>query len=357
MFNPNKIIKVMECSALDAFEKEYDSCFVLSPLIQYVVTDGMYLILQTEKDYITLGFDGVNVYDNLPFAESEYLIEDADFVVPDEDDIIFDDKTLLFVGERLIDVIEHTENEYFELLFDDFSMLLYPRRVGKPPFFWTPRNSVDVPIHGFERHITRKCDCGSMPELMLDFLYDFYLRCPKCHRATWDTFDLRYVIDDWNNGETPRVQERLITDGEIFFNHADEPVHYIILDDHPWFSNTNLCDSDYVLVAIGDEVFKIGSQYVDGYEDGFTYERVTGLSATNHRRIISTETEQLRFIRFEQEPDCSPVLRFQLGERPLLITADGNELMVGLSHWDVNDEWIDYDNIDLLNDGGEPIDA
>ncbi len=357
MFNPNRIIKVMECSALDAVEKEYNSCFVLSPEIQYVVTEGMYLILQTEKNYITLGYDGVCIYDSLPFDKSEYLIEDVDFEVPDSDDIITDDKTLLFVGERLFNVFEWSDKNVIELEFEDFTMYLYPRRVGKPPFFWTPRNSVDVPIHGFERYVTRKCECGGEPELMLDFVYDFYLRCPKCHRATWDTFDLQYVIDDWNNGETPRVQERLITDGEIFFNHAEDPVHYIVLDENPWFSNTNLCDSDYVFVCIGDEIFKIGSQFEHEGEEVFTYERVTNLTASNHRKIISTESEPLRFIRFEQEPECSPVLRFQIGERPLLITADGNDLMVGLSHWDINEDWIEYENNQLLNDGGEPIDA
>ena len=356
MFNPNKIVKVMECSLLDDPDHLYDSCFEISPVVRFVVTEKIYLILQTENDYITLGFDGVRRYEELPFDLEKYNIEDVDFHVPDSDRIIPDVKTLLFVGEKLCNVFEYTDN-HFELEFDDFTLYLYPRIIDKHPFFWKPCNSIDVPIHGFERHITRKCECGAEPELMLDSVFDYYLRCPKCHHATWDTFDLETVINDWNSGNTPRIQDTLQSDDSLFMKYANEPVHYIMLDERPWFWNTNVCDCDYVFVAIGDEVFKIESQYIGVEEEDFRYEHISGLTSKSYRKIISTEEEPLRFIRREQKPECSPVLRFQLGERPLLITAMDTEVGVGLSHWDINGKWIEYEDNQLLNDGGEPIDA
>ena len=73
MFNPNKIVKVMECSLLDDPDHLYDSCFEISPVVRFVVTEKMYLILQTENDYITLGFDGVRRYEELPFDLEKYI--------------------------------------------------------------------------------------------------------------------------------------------------------------------------------------------------------------------------------------------------------------------------------------------
>ena len=40
-----------------------------------------------------------------------------------------------------------------------------------------------------------------------------------------------------------------------------------------------------------------------------------------------------------------------------MITAMDTEVGVGLSHWDINGKWIEYEDNQLLNDGGEPIDA
>lgn len=139
--------------------------------------------------------------------------------------------------------------------------------------------------------------------------------------------------------------------------YENQPVRYIILDENPWFWNTHVCDSDYVYIAIGDDVFKIVSRYVEEDNSDFICEKISNGPDISNRRIISTDEEPLLFIRREQEHGCFPVLRFQLGKRPILITADGNELTVGLSRWDMNGKWLEYENSQLLNDGGEPIDA
>ena len=58
--------------------------------------------------------------------------------------------------------------------------------------------------------------------------------------------------------------------GGSFLRHSGELVKYIVLDDDPWFYDSNLCDSEYVFVAVGDEIFKIGSQYIDDSACVFT---------------------------------------------------------------------------------------
>ena len=54
------------------------------------------------------------------------------------------------------------------------------------------------------------------------------------------------------------------------------------------------------------------------------------------------------FFGFDDENRKYPVLRFLFGDRRLLITAD-DILMVGLTHWGINGEWIEYENNIMLN--------
>ena len=69
------------------------------------------------------------------------------------------------------------------------------------------------------------------------------------------------------------------------------------------------------------------------------------------RKILSSFEEPIHFIRKESEENSYRYLRFQIGNRPILVTAyEDKWIEVGLSHWNINDEWLDFDNNNLLND-------
>ena len=82
----------------------------------------------------------------------------------------------------------------------------------------------------------------------------------------------------------------------------------------------------------GDELFDFKLSSVTGYnKDNFT------------RWILPTEEESIKFTGKATEPGYNAVLRFQIGIRPILMTASEVFVMIGLSHWLSDDEWIDYD--------------
>lgn len=44
-------------------------------------------------------------------------------------------------------------------------------------------------------------------------------------------------------------------------------------------------------------------------------------------------------------------MRFQIGARPILATADDDGLLtIGISHWGVDDDELEFENNNLLND-------
>lgn len=340
MFDSWKIIKVWEASFRDDSIKDNNAFFGFSPIIEYRVTDGFWMVFQTEKDYISIGANGVERYETMPFTGPEYDLSEVDYV--DEEDSIEDLETTLFVGERLVQVDK--KEEKFVLTFDDFKMYLYPCAADH---FWYNQNAEDLPIKGFERHITRKCDCGGEPELMLDFDSDFYIRCSKCHKSTWATYELRSVIDDWNNNE---IETTIDTAAERFEKYIQEPVKYIALDERSVCYDENQWDCNEVVIAIGDAIFGITGQRVAEDQSDFKFGEWSDYNKKMRPYLVqSSEEEPISFVRIEREPGCDAVMRFNIGNRPILITAEEDGVMIGISHWGLDGEWLEFDNNVLVN--------
>ena len=109
--------------------------------------------------------------------------------------------------------------------------------------------------------------------------------------------------------------------------------------------DVNLLDCEGIIVAFKNRKILISSQKIEEDTFDFIYYNFEG----DHecRKILSSKDEPIRFIRKED----SNFLRFHIGERPIIVTASDIEcLMVGLSHWGLNGEWIEFENDNLLND-------
>ena len=103
MFNEWTITNVIDLHRIEIEGKHgCDAFFSVCPVVEYRATEGYWLVLQTEHDYIVIGYDGVKVVDHIPGLEGnrfEYLAEES---LPDAHD------TVLFKGEHLVDVIKET---------------------------------------------------------------------------------------------------------------------------------------------------------------------------------------------------------------------------------------------------------
>ena len=134
-----------------------------------------------------------------------------------------------------------------------------------------------------------------------------------------------------------------------FLSMARAPIQYIGIYELNWIMDDNLLDCEGIIIAFENRKILISSKEIG--EEDFDFVYYDFLQEYECRKILSSPDESICFIRKEEEEEASRALRFQVGYRPILVMAYENKwLTVGLSHWDVNGEWMEYENNNLLND-------
>lgn len=80
----------------------------------------------------------------------------------------------------------------------------------------------------------RACPCGGRPELIMDFVNDYEVRCTKCHDSTWAYMDLEDAIEDWQNGNTMGKLDLVIDDVQSALSGEIEYILFANDDDFGW---------------------------------------------------------------------------------------------------------------------------
>ena len=133
-----------------------------------------------------------------------------------------------------------------------------------------------------------------------------------------------------------------------FLSIIGAPIEYIGIYELEIFEDSRL-ECEGIIVAFKDKRYLIKSLAIG--EDDFEFFYYEFNEDYKCRKIIPQLEEPIYFIRKENKEKCYPILRFQIGERPILVTADdNNSLTIGISHWDINDNWLEFENNNLLND-------
>ena len=134
-----------------------------------------------------------------------------------------------------------------------------------------------------------------------------------------------------------------------FLSRKNAPIKYIGIYELDWLLDDNQLDCEGIIVAFEDKQYLIKSKAIG--EDDFDFFYYEFNSDYDCRKIVASVDEPICFIRKEDEEDISRVLRFKIGGRPILATAfEDNLITIGISHWDINDEWLEFENNNLLND-------
>lgn len=134
-----------------------------------------------------------------------------------------------------------------------------------------------------------------------------------------------------------------------FLARKNMPISYIGIYKPDVVIDDNQLDCEGILVAFEDKQYLIQSEAIG--EDDFEFFYYEFHEAYACRKILSSPEEPICFIRKENEEGMYPILRFQTGIRPILATAVEDELMtIGISHCDINDDWLEFENNTLLND-------
>ena len=306
----------------------YNSMLLTDYSLEFHATYGHWLVLETAEEAIRLGYDGVQFFPNYWSAwvsgskERRYA---NDF--PFEGEIF----TLLY-GEHLRKVVFHRgklgfADAYHELVFDHLSLKLYCYGQSDWKWFEFYRNRYCRPMNIGNHLLKRKCDCGGEGQLWIDHNEDYLVRCKSCHRSTEPEMGLRFVIDQWNEGKTPR---HFISDEEMFLDLVqNEPIEFLAVHQLQRNMDDNVCEAEELMIGIRKGVFHVRSNRV---AEAF-YVPAFDCHSLPTSEDIRNIPGRIEFCCVEEDQDGKR-LRFLVDDAQLLVTPNETGLTVGISFWD-----------------------
>lgn len=132
-----------------------------------------------------------------------------------------------------------------------------------------------------------------------------------------------------------------------FLARKNTPINHIGIYELDLFIDDNQLDCEGIIVSFEDKQYLIQSKAIG--EDDFEFFYYEFTEDYECRKTLSSPEEPMCFIC--KEEGFYPVLRFQIGARPILVTAiEDGLLTIGMSHWDINGDWLEFENNNLLND-------
>lgn len=330
MFCQEPIIKVMHLEIKEALQpKWYNSLLQITHSFEYHTTDGLWILLETENFYITIGYDGVIKYEKpYQFPLDKFDINNAG----DGETSCYQE--MVFVGQHICEVT--TIANVITVCFDNFNLKLYTYTEKDEKWFegrgFTHGDEI-VPIG---THLLKNCSCGGQPEIYLDGVDDFFIRCKKCHKSTYADMWFKVCADAWNKSNTPITA---LTDTEYFDQTVKQQQIKRILvsnrhlepceDDSCWAEEI-IIEFETVRIAVqnsclGEEKSKLCFSY-----------NITGYNAEIYDHIICPRVKELKYIDKYDVYGREEML-FELDDTKLTISANGQELFLSLAEsWENN---------------------
>ena len=125
-----------------------------------------------------------------------------------------------------------------------------------------------------------------------------------------------------------------------FLVRTGSAIKYIGIYELDWLLDDNQLDCEGLIVVFEDKQYLIQSKAIG--EDDFEFFYYEFNEDYECRKILSSPEEPIYFIRKEEKEKSYRVLRFQIGARPILATADDDGLLtIGISHWGVDDDELE----------------
>lgn len=319
------IKKVLKLEYTNKYHQDWHDAYLHTiGAFEYHVTEGYWLLFETENYYVTVGHDGVQTYKK-PYT---FPIDKFNHWSVSDDEWT-DYRETLFVGQK-IHSIEQNE-DYQSIYFDDFKLNLYIYGESDEFNIYTGTFGDGVNVMAIGGHLLKKCECGGKGELLIDERSDYAVRCKECHKATYFDMILKDQIEAWNTDDTPCIidtgretlQELLKKQGKIKYIALPTQKHTF-----EWIDDS-FCVCENAIIAFEDTYFMLSWQRVCGNKFDFT-----GSIITNYNHDIWSgeikSADYIIFVREEEDFEGRKTLRFKLDDVDLLIAADPHGLEVAL---------------------------
>ena len=319
------IIKVFELQYKEELLQDWHNAYLhTTGAFEYHVTEGYWMLLESENYYVTIGYDGVQKY-NKP-----YVFDEAKFEWwYNGDEEWTDYKDTLLEGQKIHSI--EAQDGYQTIYFDAFKLDLYVYGSDDEFNANTGTFGDGKNVMAVGSHLLKKCSCGGNAVILCDERSDFAIRCSTCHKATYFDMILKERIDAWITGDSPCIID---TGYETLKNLLTKAkgIRYLALSSgtHDFeMIDKATCGCANIMIAFDESYFLLSSQKIDGYNFDFT-----GSTISNYNREFWTNvikpTESILFVREEQDHEGRKILRFRLDDVDLLIEATCWGLSVSL---------------------------
>ncbi|MDO5112113.1 MAG: hypothetical protein Q4E65_07395 [Clostridia bacterium] len=173
------------------------SCFVSfigGNQASFHATPAGALIFETQNYYVEVTSAEVSVMDRTKPIASQF---GSQFITRKTHDEII----TLFSGERIHSTVQY--GDHYEIILDDFRLRVEWDDDDCSPMYEPQYGNEATPVHGYERHLTERCECGGQGKIWLDQVDDFFIRCDRCHRSTCSHMAIMEAVKAWNMRDTP----------------------------------------------------------------------------------------------------------------------------------------------------------
>ena len=324
IFLNEPIIKVLTLQYNNKYEKDWhDECLHTKGAFEYHVTEGYWLLFETENYYATIGHDGLQKYKK-PYEFSKekfYWYCDGDEEWPDY-------RETFFIGQKIHSI--ESQEDYQSIYFDNFRLDLYVYGEADEFNLHSVQFGDGVNVMAVGGHLLKKCECGGNGELLCDEHSDYAVRCNVCHKATYFDMILKDQIEEWNNGDTPCIiHTGLETLKELL---ATQQIKHIALSSKPYgfeeIDNTSCYCSDAIIV-FDNALFLLSSKKTNSHCFDFTGSALSDYNKDFWSNIVMP-INKISFVGEEEDYEKRKILRFKLDDADLLIAATCDGLSVAL---------------------------
>ena len=319
------IIKTFELQYKEDLLQDWHNAYIhATGAFEYHVTEGYWMLLETENYYVTIGYDGVKKY------EKPYVFDENKFEWwYNGDEEWTDYKDTLLEGQK-IHSIEACDG-YQTIYFDAFKLNLYVYGSDDEFNVNTGTFGDGKNVMAVGSHLLKKCSCGGNAEILCDERSDFAARCSTCHKATYFDMILKERIDAWNNGDSPCIIDTGYETLKDLLAKAKGIKNLALSSESRGFETMDetSCDCANIMIAFDESYFLLSSQKTDGYNFDFTGSTISDYNREFWANVIKP-MENISFIREEQDYEGRKILRFRLDDVDLLIEATCWGLSVSL---------------------------
>ncbi len=176
----------------------------------------------------------------------------------------------------------------------------------------------------------RTCRCGGRPELILDFVQDFEVRCQSCHTSTMAYMKMADAIRAWESGETPVKMDLLIDDVE---GALSGELEYVVIDNDWDFRmlSKQSCEGSSVTLKFMDK------PYLLWLEGPYSLDmlKVIDCDPENGKKLTPPEGTSASLLGIQYLGRYPRALKYRWGDRYLYISAGEELTNVCISKYDL----------------------